>query len=156
MVWFPRLSCIFLWRFEFVGSGTPLLVFILKLLKVSSKILAYFNEVAELLTRQNNPRLLTLTGAGGSGKTRLALAVAEKLREGSRFAGGIYFIALETITNRPELLNHLVITLKLKDLPGTTQLETLKTYLADRPRLLPPTSPRMCRNCWRRRRMWWC
>jgi predicted ATPase len=94
------------------------------------------NEVAELLTSPNSPRLLTLTGAGGSGKTRLALAVAEKLREGSRFGGGIYFIALETITNRPELLNHLVITLKLKDLPGTTQLETLKTYLADRPRLL--------------------
>ena len=56
-------------------------------------------EIGELraLLADDGTRLVTLTGPGGSGKTRLALATAESL--GDAFADGIYFVPLESVTS---------------------------------------------------------
>jgi predicted ATPase/class 3 adenylate cyclase len=56
-------------------------------------------EVAELTALIGSPevRLVTLTGPGGSGKTRLAIAVAQGLVE--RFPDGVFFVPLAAVTN---------------------------------------------------------
>src|SRR4029453_9249078 len=56
-------------------------------------------ELASLVTQLAAPdvRLLTLTGAGGSGKTRLALQSAAEVAE--RFPGGVSWISLSPLTD---------------------------------------------------------
>jgi predicted ATPase len=53
-------------------------------------------EVAGLIER-HGARLVTLTGPGGVGKTRLAVAVGERLRD--RFGAGTVFVPLEAVTD---------------------------------------------------------
>lgn len=55
-------------------------------------------ELARLLEAPAN-RLITVTGPGGIGKTRLALQAALGEPHGDRFADGVYFVPLETITD---------------------------------------------------------
>src|SRR5207248_72421 len=57
------------------------------------------NELAQIAERLTNPdcRLLSLVGAGGVGKTRLALqAAAERVAD---FAQGVYFVSLAPISS---------------------------------------------------------
>ena len=60
-------------------------------------------EIAEVCERLSHPeiRLLTLTGAGGTGKTRLALQAAAELTQ--EFEDGVYFVSLAAIRD-PQLV----------------------------------------------------
>src|SRR6266704_707033 len=60
-------------------------------------------ETATLQELLKGTRLLTLTGAGGSGKTRLALEVASRLGGGAQYPDGIAWVELAPLAN-PELV----------------------------------------------------
>jgi len=60
-------------------------------------------ETAAVQALLQDTRLLTLTGAGGSGKTRLALAVAGRL--GAQYPDGVAWVELAALAN-PELVPH--------------------------------------------------
>jgi predicted ATPase/serine/threonine protein kinase len=84
--------------------------------------------VKELLLRQN-VRLVTITGPGGIGKTRLAVQVASGL--GERFPGGVYFVPLSSLNDPGLIASMIVQTLGIREAGGQSALEILKRNLQD-------------------------
>jgi predicted ATPase len=86
-------------------------------------------EVAEVERLLDRARLVTLTGPGGVGKTRLALAVAERVR--GRLDAGVVFVSLVGVT-RPEQVLAAITRAIGADLGGTdAPLEALAEQLGD-------------------------
>jgi predicted ATPase/class 3 adenylate cyclase len=90
-------------------------------------------EVAALL-REERVRLLTLTGTGGTGKTRLALQAGADLVE--VFRDGVFFVSLAPIRDRELVLPTVAQTLALREVPGEPISKTLASYLAEKHTLL--------------------
>jgi predicted ATPase/class 3 adenylate cyclase len=81
-------------------------------------------------------RLVTLTGVGGVGKTRLAVQVAAELAE--QFGGGVWYVDLAPITD-PDLVPVTVArALGLPDQPGLSTMDTLLRFINGRQMLLVP------------------
>src|SRR5579871_351706 len=78
--------------------------------------------------------MLTLTGAGGCGKTRLALQVAAELLEG--FPDGVRFMDLAVVTTPDLVPNALLSALGLRPEPGRSPMEIATAYLESRTLLL--------------------
>ena len=88
-------------------------------------------DCARLLSEN---RVLTLTGVGGSGKTRLALKVAE--RRLSEHADGVWFVDLAPIQDEDRVPVAVATALGVKDEPGGTLLESLSVHLTEKEALL--------------------
>ena len=92
---------------------------------------AELTQIHEILSGN---RLVTLTGAGGAGKTRLAIQIAGQLS--GEFGDGVWYVDLAPITN-PELVPVTVArALRLPDQPGRSTMDTLTRFVADRQMLV--------------------
>lgn len=90
--------------------------------------------MAELGKVLEDQRLLTLTGPGGCGKSRLALKVAQDLA--GRFADGVWLAELASLSD-PDLVPRTVArALGVRESPGRSPTETLSDHLEPRETLL--------------------
>ncbi len=115
------------------------------------------SELVELGSLVREKRLVTLTGPGGTGKTRLAIELAR--RAAGQFEHGAWLVPLDAISD-PELVPAAIASsFALVESPGSTPSDRLARYLADREMLLVldnfehviDAAPRDHASCSRRR-----
>ena len=92
-------------------------------------------EVADIaLAPASAVRLMTLTGPGGTGKTRLALQAAAELTD--TFAGGVFFVSLAPIRDPALVITTIAQTLSVHEASGEPVVRTLISYLEQKEMLL--------------------
>ena len=91
-------------------------------------------ELARATELLDTSRLLTLTGAPGSGKTRLAIRLAADTQVG--FPHGSFFVPLAPIAEHNLVVGTIARGLGLREVPGETTLDSIKAFFRDRRALL--------------------
>jgi non-specific serine/threonine protein kinase len=84
-------------------------------------------ELQDLKGLLERSRLLTLTGPGGSGKTRLGLQLAAEVTGG--FPDGVYFVALAPVGNPELVLSSIAQGIGLRDVGDRPLLDRLRSHL---------------------------
>jgi predicted ATPase len=92
------------------------------------------SEVAEIEAELRNHRLVTLTGVGGVGKTRLATDVATRLV--NEFPDGVWVFELAAVANPAAVPDAVAAVLGITQQPGKTVSESVAATLEGRVRLL--------------------
>jgi predicted ATPase/DNA-binding CsgD family transcriptional regulator len=91
-------------------------------------------ELAEIGDQLARTRLLTLTGSGGCGKTRLAARAAA--RATTRFPDGVHWVDLASLTEAPAVTQALAEAISVRPLPGQSAGEAALNALRDRQALV--------------------
>ncbi|MEM7218447.1 MAG: tetratricopeptide repeat protein [Pseudomonadota bacterium] len=86
------------------------------------------------LLMEDSVRTVTLTGPGGTGKSRASVRVGQELL--SRFKDGVFFVGLAELTDAKSVVPQIAATLGVKEAADTPLADTLGAYLADRNMLL--------------------
>lgn len=84
-------------------------------------------QIERILQLLSQTRLLTLTGAGGVGKTRLALEVSTRLVDD--FDGGVWFVDLTQFTDSSQVSKAVALALGVREEADRGLRDTLTTYL---------------------------
>ncbi len=84
---------------------------------------------AKELLLSKDARLVTVTGPGGIGKTRLGVEIASSVLE--NFPGGVHFVPLSPLRDSALVASVIVQTLGIREAGGQSPLELLKKYFQD-------------------------
>ena len=106
-------------------------------------------ELAEVKRLLASGRLVTLTGVGGVGKTRLALRAAAGLARA--FPGGVWLVRFDQLRDEALVAQAVAAALGLQDRAGYAPAAALAEYLAGRQLLLVWTT---ASTWWTRRQSW--
>ncbi|MFC7387721.1 ATP-binding protein [Sphaerisporangium rhizosphaerae] len=91
-------------------------------------------EMAEVKTLLSRSRLVTLTGFGGVGKTRLAARAAQDVQRA--FADGVWFVDLSAVDDPDLLVPTLLEVLEIEERSSRPSMAALADHLADKKALL--------------------
>jgi predicted ATPase/class 3 adenylate cyclase len=91
-------------------------------------------EAQEVVALARTSRLVTLSGPGGTGKTRLVLEAAARLRE--HFSDGVFFVDLSSLTDADLIPTSVAAALGVREEPSRPLLASLEDNLRDRQLLL--------------------
>jgi predicted ATPase/DNA-binding SARP family transcriptional activator len=92
------------------------------------------DERMEVVARLRRSRLVTLTGMGGIGKTRLALAVAQDVVK--EYADGVWLVTLDALSEDKQVLSRIASVLGVKEEPGRSLLASVSQHLRNKRLLL--------------------
>ncbi|WP_231976636.1 adenylate/guanylate cyclase domain-containing protein, partial [Mycobacterium sp. E740] len=98
-----------------------------------SKLIGREAEVAEVVAAVRERRIVTLTGVGGVGKTRLALEVATQLAD--EFPDGVWIFELAAVSDPLALPDAVAAVLGITQQPGRSVAESIAAALDGRVRL---------------------
>ena len=91
-------------------------------------------EIAELARLFASTRLLTLTGSGGCGKTRLAIQLAGQ--RANAYSDGAWLVELAALTDGTLLPQAIASVLGIKEQVGASLIDTIAEHISSRPLLL--------------------
>ena len=121
-------------RYKAAVPAAPATVLDLNLPRPSTPLLGRERELGEISTFLREVRLLTLTGTGGVGKTRLAIEAARNAAD--LFPEGTVFVGLAPLVDSDLVVPTVAQSLGLREAEGQTPRVTLRAYLRERRLLL--------------------
>ena len=91
-------------------------------------------EMAEIIALLDSARLVTLTGSGGTGKTRLSIEIG--MQELASFSNGVWLLELAPLTDSEQIMPALAQVFGLQENPYVSLKTMLRDYLRDKELLL--------------------
>lgn len=113
---------------EFPALRTETVVMATNLPTAISRFVGRADEIAEIRDLLDVERLVTLTGPGGTGKTRLSVEAARTMLD--RFPDGVWFVALDAVRDPQLVIPTVAQTLGVPEQPGRPIAAVLAEHLA--------------------------
>jgi predicted ATPase/class 3 adenylate cyclase/DNA-binding CsgD family transcriptional regulator len=117
-------------RREFPPLRTPSTVVSQKLPAQLTSFVGRHAEMANVRAALTDNRLVTLTGAGGAGKTRLSIEIAARVAP--EYTDGVWYVDFAPITDPDAVPVTVARALGLPDQPGRSTMDTLLRFVRDR------------------------